>query len=279
MNATVNVGVNAGPDLRPRAQPASLWRLEFLRLVRTHRLLGLGALFLLLGFCVPILTANLPWLLRHSAQGRDLVATLPDPTPADGINSYVGQISQLGLIVIVVSFAGALCPYGRRQAGLYYWALTRVASGRRLGASAALLLPRFVACAVCTICVFLLGLVGAWYETAVLIGRPQLAALAVGAVFVCQYLIWVLAVVAAIGARAGSSIATASMSVLVIMIVGLAQNLPVLGRVLPTRLTEAPGALLQGASWTDYLPAAGVSVGLTAVLVCVALLLLDRREL
>ncbi|NNJ61391.1 MAG: hypothetical protein HKP61_10665 [Dactylosporangium sp.] len=259
--------------------PTTLWRLEWARLVRTHQLLALGALFLLLGLCLPILTANLAWLLERSPDTRDLAATLPSATPAEGIAAYTAQIAQLGLLVLIIGAAGPLCPYARNQPASYVWALGRGHRRGRLPALAAIVLPRFLARAAWAVAAFLLGLGGAWYETAVLIGAPDPARLLAGALLGSLYLVWAIAVVAVIGAWASSAAVTASMAVLAVLLTGIAEIVPGAGRAMPTRLIEAPGELLRGAELTSYLPAAGVAVALTAGLVIAASALLDRREL
>ncbi|MEV4702405.1 hypothetical protein [Actinoplanes sp. NPDC049316] len=254
--------------------PTSLLRLELVRWIRTHRLIGLFGLFLLLGLCLPIMAANLAWLFEHSAETRALAATLPSPTPAGGIAAYVNQVSQLGVVVLIVAIAGPLSPYSSRAAGLYHWSLTRGTRYGRLPASATLLLPRFAVAAGATVLVYLLGLAGAWYETTVLIGAPPLGDLFAGAGLSCLYLIWVGAVVTLIGARATGQIVTASLSVLVTLVAGVAQQVPFIG-------TAVPGRLLTGtaAEVTDYLPAVGVTLASTVALVAVAVVILERREL
>jgi ABC-2 type transport system permease protein len=263
----------------PLLAPTSLVRLELVRWVRTHRLLGLSALFLMLGLCLPIVTANLAWLFERSPETRALADSLPEPTPADGIAAYLAQVGQLGMVVLIAAVAGPLCPYGSRAAGLYYWALTRDSRFGRLPASATLLFPRFMVATAATVLVYLLGLVGAGYETTVLIGAPALGDLLAGAALSCLYLVWVSAVVALIGSRATGQIVTATLSVLVVLVCGVAQQAPWIGTAMPGRLLSAPADLLTGGRVTDYLPAAGVALASTVALLAIAVVILDRREL
>jgi ABC-2 type transport system permease protein len=127
--------------------------------------------------------------------------------------------------------------------------------------------------------VYLLGMGGAWYETAVLIGAPAPGDLLAGTALSCLYLIWVSAVVALIGARAAAQIVTASLSVLVVLVVGVAQQVPWIGVAMPGRLLSAPTKLLTGGGVTDYLPAAGVALASAVALLAIAAAVLDRREL
>lgn len=263
----------------PLLAPTSLLRFELVRWLRTHRLLGLSALFLLLGLCLPIMTANLAWLLERSPETRAMAASLPTPTPASGITSYLDQVSQLGMVVLIAAIGGPLCPYGSRAAGLYHWSLTRGTRYGRLPASATLLLPRFAVAAAATVLVYLIGMVGAWYETTVLIGAPAPVDLIMGTALSCVYLVWVSAVVALIGARAAGQIVTASVSVLVVLVVGVAQQAPWIGTAMPGRLLSAPANLLTGGEAAGYLPALGVALASAVALLAIAVGILDRREL
>ena len=261
------------------SRSTSLWRLELTRQARTHRLLGLGALFLLLGLCMPIMNANMRWLLERSEETRAVAASLPAPTPASGFGAYLDQITQLGLVVLVVSAAGPLCPYGRDAPAAYHRMLAR---GFGPGWSAqlrALVLPRYGALTGVSILVYLVGIVGAWYETAVLIGAPNPARVLVSTLLFCVYLVWVNALVALVGALATNSVVTAALSVLVIVLSGIVESVPVLGRAMPTGLagyaTTALTATPADSCWIT---------GSIALVSAVAMLLaagfaLDRRQL
>ena len=274
--------------------PTSLWRLEWLRLVRAHRWLGLGGLFVLLGLSAPILAANLGWLVNHAGTNGQFTIEVPRPTPADGIGGYARQVAQIGMIVLIVSAAGPLCPYGRRQLGIFYRMMARAASGGvgpgAFGvvgpgasllprASAAVLLPRFTVSAVSAVVVYLLGTACAWYETAVLIAAPDPGAVLAGAGCCALYLVFCLAVVGVVGSVANGTLVTASLSVLVVMVIGIAESLPTVGRFMPTRLVAAPADLLGHGHVVDYLPAVGVCVACVVAMLLAGVALLDRREL
>ena len=274
---TTTTAANTAPT--PLLAPTGLFRLELVRWARTHRLFGLSALFLLLGLCLPIVTANLGWILEHSPETRAMADLLPDPTPASGIAAYLDQVGQLGVVVLIAAVAGPLCPYGSRAAGLYHWSLTRGRRYGRLPASAPLLLPRFAVATGATVLVYLLGMVGAWYETTVLIGAPAPGRLLAGTALSCLYLVWVCAVVALVGARTDGQIVTTSLSVLVVLAVGVAQRAPWIGPAMPSRLLSAPAQLLTRDGFADHLAAAGVTLAATAALLAVAAHVLARREL
>ena len=83
----------------------SLWRLEWLRLVRTPRALALGAVFVVLGLLEPVATRYQSQIFSHVGNGVRI--SFPPVTPAAGVSSYVDELGGIGLIVVVVIAAGA----------------------------------------------------------------------------------------------------------------------------------------------------------------------------
>ena len=140
----------------------SLWRLEWLRLVRTPRALALGAVFIVLGLLEPVATRYQSQIFGHVGNGVRI--SFPPVTPAAGVSSYVGELGGIGLIVVVVIAAGAFSFDAHR--GLAMFLRTRVGSIWRL------VTPRFAVNAAAAATAYLLGTLAAWYETQLLIGSP-----------------------------------------------------------------------------------------------------------
>jgi hypothetical protein len=83
---------------RVRAGRMSLWRLEWLRLIRTPRALTLAAAFVFFGLLEPALTRYQSQILGHVGNGVRI--SFPPATPAQGVSSYAGELSGIGLIVL-----------------------------------------------------------------------------------------------------------------------------------------------------------------------------------
>jgi hypothetical protein len=64
----------------------SPWKLEALRLWRTRRLVALAGAFAILGLGIPILTYELPSLIKNGTGG--IQVTVPRQTPADSLVSF-----------------------------------------------------------------------------------------------------------------------------------------------------------------------------------------------
>ena len=119
----------------------SLWRLEWLRLVRTRRWLALAAIFLFFAVVGPLTARYLGEIVERF--GGEIEVTVPEPLPIDGIVQYVGGAFQLGLLVAVIVAAGSLTLDANPEIGIFF--RTRVRNVRRL------LVPRYVVSAAAVV--------------------------------------------------------------------------------------------------------------------------------
>jgi hypothetical protein len=156
----------------------NLWRLEWLRLVRTHRPTGLVAVFLLFGFTGPLTARYLEAILRRFGGGVEV--RLPTPVPADGMAEYVSNGLQLGLLVVVLVAAAALAFDAQRESAAFL--RTRVRGTWQL------VLPKVAVNALTAAGAFTLGAAAAWYETVVLLGRLPLTRTMAGIAYLALYL-------------------------------------------------------------------------------------------
>ncbi|HSK26972.1 MAG TPA: hypothetical protein VK894_08695 [Jiangellales bacterium] len=250
----------------------TLWRLEWLRLWRSYRLLALLVVFLLFGFAGPLLAAYLADILESAAASDGFQIVVPDPVPADGIAQYVSNAGQIGLLVVVVVAALALATDAHPGQAAFY--RTRVPS------AAARLLPRYTATVVASVLGWTLGTVAAVYETWLLIGPLEVGAVAGGWALWVLYLAFAVATVALAGAVVRSVAAATGLGLGVLLLMPVLGLVPWLGDRLPSALVGAPEALARGtASLADFAVPALVTVAGTGLLLGAAVRLGDRREL
>ena len=248
----------------------TLWRLEWLRLVRSRRLVALVGVYLFFGLLGPITARYLSEILERL--GEDVVVQFPDPVPADGIAQFTANANQIGLLVAVVVAAGALVIDAIPEMSIFL--RTRVAEVGRL------LAPRLLVSLIAVAAAFLIGLLGAWYETAVLLGGLPVGAMAAGALMTILYLAFVVALTAAVGSRLGSVLGTVATTVVVLLVLPIVGLADVVGRWLPSHLLGALDALIRDAEpLSEYLPAATVTAAGSAALVWLAARWASRTEL
>jgi ABC-2 type transport system permease protein len=256
----------AAPAARP-PKPMSAWRLERLRMTRTPRAIALGATYLTFGLLGPVTARYAQEILNRVEPGVQVI--MPAPAPKDGIANYISQVSQTGLIVVVVITAGALSFDARR--GLSTFLRTRTSTWQ-------LTAPRFTINAAAAVTAYTLGTAAAWYETALLLGSPPAGPMVAGLLCGAVYLVFAVATATAAASVARSTLGTIGITL------GVLLALPVLGLAgplhpwLPSTLVTAPVALLDGSALSDYLPALAIAAASTVLLLAAATSRFGRRE-
>jgi ABC-2 type transport system permease protein len=227
----------------------NLWRLEWLRLVRTPRALSLAAVFLAIGLVEPVVTRYASTLLAHAGHGA---VPLPKPTPTDALSSYASEAMLVGLVVLVVVAASALG--FDSSPGLAAFFRTRVPSMWRLIA------PRFTAYAVAGSLAYLLGTLAAWYETHLLIGSLQVAALFAGVLCGAAYLAFAVAITALATSLARNTLASAGITLAILLALPLLADVGAIANWVPCALVGAPADLVAGShQLPHYLPALAIA--------------------
>ena len=252
-----------------RTRQMNLWRLEWLRLTRTPRAIALAAVFLFIGFVEPVVTRYEQDLIGHVSHGARI--SLPPPTPADGLNSYVTEITLIGLIVVVALTAAALS-FDTRQ-GLSTFLRTRVTSMWQL------VIPRFAASAAAAVAAYLLGTLAAWYETQVLIGSLPVGGMLGGMLCGAVYLTFAVAVTALAASLVRSVIGTVAVALAILVVLPIAGVFHLIASWLPSALVNAPVGLVSGTQLLHFLPALGVSVAASAAALVICMRRLSRREM
>jgi ABC-2 type transport system permease protein len=248
----------------------SVWRLEWLRLVRTHRLLVIIGVYLFFGLTGPLTAAYLSEIL--SGLGTEgIQIEFPEPVPADGVAEFVDNASQIGLLVVVLVAASALAFDARREMAVFL--RTRVRGVRDI------VVPAYVVNAGAAIGGLLTGSLAAWYETTVLLGRLPAVDMLAGMAYGALFLAFAVAVAALVATLVRGVLATAGVTLVTLLAMAILGGLSPLGRWLPTHLAGAMSQLVRAAEIADYLPAVATTLGLTLGAVAGAITLARRREL
>lgn len=210
------------------------WRLELLRVWRTRRLVALVATMLILGLGSPVVIYYLPDLVKNSGNGVQII--LPKQTAADGMTSFGGNLGQLGTLVVAVVAAATLAIDA--QPGLAAFYRTRV------GRTTRLVLPRYLVVTAASVAALALGVLGAWYETAVLLGSVSAGAIAAGFGYEALWLCFVVSVVALAAGLIRSVLGMVGASIGFLLALGLLGNVSAIAAWLPTRLAASAGTVV-----------------------------------
>jgi ABC-2 type transport system permease protein len=247
----------------------TLWRLEWLRLVRTKRLVALVGVYVFFGILGPFTARYLGEIVDRF--GGEVTVVFPDPVPPDGIAQYVANASQIAVLVAIAVAAGALTIDAVPEMSVFLRTRVPAASG--------IVVPRFVVAALAACGAYLLGVVAAWYETQVLLGSVSAGGMLAGIGYAFIYLGFAVALVAAVGTRVRSVVGTVGIAVVALLLLPVIGIADAVGRWLPSHLVGAQVDLLRDSPATDYLGAAAVTVAAAAVLLVLAVRTAASREL
>lgn len=246
----------------------TIWRLEWLRLVRTRRLAVLLGVFAFLGFTGPLTARYLGEILKALGTGGIEVA-FPPPRAVDGIAEYAGNVSQIGLLVVVLIAASALAFDGRREMALFLRTRLPVRS-IVLPAYAMNVIAAALACAV--------GSAAAWYETVLLLGPLPVGRMVLGIFLSVLFAAFAIALTALTAALTRSTIGAAGAALALLLAMAIAGSVPAVARFLPTSLAGAITGMADGAAVSSFAPAAVVAAVASAACVAAAVAIGTRHE-
>ncbi|GAA1654404.1 hypothetical protein GCM10009733_059660 [Nonomuraea maheshkhaliensis] len=247
----------------------SLWQLEWLRLVRTRRLIAILGAYLFFGLTGPLTARYLDQILG-SIGTEGVQVRFPPPTPADGIAQFTGNAAQIGLLVVVLAAASALAFDARREMAVFL--------RTRVRGMAAIILPAYAVTTGAAVTGLITGTAAAWYETAVLLGGPPPAGMLIGLACGALFLAFAVALTALAAALTRSVAGTAGAALAALLTLAVADGLT--GALwLPTRLAGAMEELVRGEPATGLPLAVAVTATLTMVALAAAVALTGRREL
>ncbi len=247
----------------------TIWRLERLRLARTFRGAGLLASYAVFGVLAPIIVRYQEALFRNVGGGVKIET--PPPTPAQAVTSYVGNASQIGLIVTIFIAAGSLVFDVHPEWSAFL--RTRVSSVRTV------VLPKFWMNAVAAAAAFTVGAILTWVLTALLIDPLPTAGMLAGIVCWWLYLGFAVSVVTLAAGLSRSVVGAAGLTVVVLVALPLgAQVVGVIEPWVPSTLVGSLSALADGEPMSSFLRAAAVAVVATAACLFAGIRLLARRE-
>jgi len=229
---------------------------------RTYRFLAIAVVFVAFAGLLSPITAKLaPELLKSltSSAGQTISIQLPEPTAADAIAQFLKNLTQIGVIALILVAMGTVAL--ERERGTAATVLSKPVS--RLS----FLLAKFAALTLTFAISLALAALACWYYTVVLFGSLD-AGLFLRLSLLAALYLWVwLAVTFLCSALFKSQVAAGGLAF------GLYVGASLLG-IVPQLQDYLPGALIEGAGRLSVGAPADVSRAVVVSLVVVALCLL-----
>ncbi len=244
----------------------TLWRLELLRLVRTHRWMMLFGVYTSLAVLSALTARYFNEIMERFGEGVEFTAA--EPQPVDAIIQFVGKTSQIGILAVVVVAASWLTIDAKPEQAAFL--RTKVPRPAHL-----LVAPYTVnAAAACT--AMATGTVVVSVLTGALIGPLPFWRVVVGTFLRACYLAFAVAAVAGFTRGQATTVFGALGVLLALPIIGLFESIQ---PWLPSELVSGLAAIVDGASVGDFARSLLVTAIVTTGLLTVAAFRFERREL
>ncbi len=165
-----------------------LFRKEWLEMARNYKLVWIPLVFIALGIMQPVTSYFLPDILKNAGDlPEGSVIEIPLPTSGEVMVQTLGQISQLGVLVLALAFMGIVS--SERKSGVLDLVLVKPVS-----------LPHFVtskwlSAVIVAVVSFFLGMLAAYYYTTRLIGELSFGDFVRGSVTYSLWLVFLVTVV------------------------------------------------------------------------------------
>jgi len=250
-----------------------LFRKEWLEFRRSYKGIWIPLVFLLLGISQPVSFYLLPDLLKTAGNlPQGSVMQIPIPQPMEVMAGTLSQFSSLGLLVLVLAAMAAIA--GERRSGAAEMIMAKPVSPLAYIAS------KWLSYQLLSLGALLLGYLGAWYYTDLLIGpvNPGRALAGFG-----LYALWfafclTLTLLLSTWLRSGAAAAAGTLVTAAVLSI-LSGTLPKWMGWSPGRLTaHAREFLLTGAPSAQYGLCLGVSTLLLVLLAVVNVIKFKRSS-
>ena len=244
----------------------SLWRVEWLRLWRTRTVWILFGIFIFFGALGPATARFLPEIVERVGVSDEIV--LPPPSPEFAMSQYVGNALQIGLLAIAFVAASSLAFDSKAEIAVFYRTRATVVE---------IVTPRYIVLAASALAAFLAGTVTAFAVSTALVGSPDVLATLAGSALITLYLLFAIALVGLMASLVASVPGAALLTVGSLIVLGIANLIPLVGPWLPSYLVGGFDALIVGGDF-DYWRAVSVTIVGASTAVWASVILMQRRE-
>lgn len=269
MTAVTNTAADTTANTLTRRATMTLWRLELLRLVRTHRWMILFGVYTALAVVSALTARYFNEIMERFGEGVEFTAT--EPQPVDAIIQFVSNTSQIGVLAVVVVAASSLTIDAKPEQAAFL--------RTKVSRPAHLLIAPYTVTVAAAGAAMAAGTLVVSLLTHVLIGPLPFWRVVLGTALGACYLAFAVAVVAAVAGF------TRGQATTVFGALGVLLSLPIIGLFgsiqpwLPSELVAGLAAMADGAPVSEFARSLVVTAIVTPALLAVAVVRFERREL
>jgi ABC-2 type transport system permease protein len=247
---------------------AVLFKKEITEHFKTYKLLIVVAVLLLFGLSAPLLIKFLPEILRLS--GEQITIQLPEFGARDAVQSYIGNLSQIGLVVAVLIAMSSIAQERERR--------TAVMTLSKPVGFGAFITAKLAALALTFGTGLVLGAFGCYLYTVVFLGNFSGSDFLVINLLAAFYLLFCISLTVMYSAFFRSQLAAGGLALVSLIVLASISGVPVIGQYLPNALMGWANDLTMG-NRANAWPALIVTAALIVASMLIGWQVLKRKEI
>ncbi len=249
----------------------SFTKKEFREQARTYKWLIVLSVFFLFGLMSPLLAKLTPVLISSMDMGG-VTLTLPKPTAMDAYAQYFKNMTQMGIVVLLLIFGGTLS--NELVKGTLVNILAKGLS------RAAVLLSKFTAAVILWSAGFLLSAVTNYGYTVYLFGGIRVPALIFSMFCLWLFGCFIIALILLSSTLTAGSFGGLILSAVTLLILLMVNILPKAEKFNPVTLASKNTALLNGTVKGDsFYLTIGITVALTVLCLVISILIFRKKKI
>lgn len=246
---------------------------EIMEIVKTYRLWVVPVFFLFLGFSAPASAKFLPEILESQLRDQNITLKLPEPSAIEAYQQYFKNLSQMGLIAVILLSMGLIST--ERDTGVLAQLIAKPI--RR----SSILLSKWLVHGSWFVVSMILGAIGCYFYTLGLFGQADLGQFVVANLVFGVYLLLIFSLTVAASSVFSNQIGAGAVALGAYFVLSL---IPMLGkevaRFSPATLNSLALEAVNGKfEFADALIPLLSSVAIAAAALIVAGLIFQRQEL
>jgi len=251
---------------------STMLKKEILEIYRSKKFLILVIVFAFVAISSPILAKLIPSILKSMPSTSGIIINIPDATWKDSVDQLVKNLTQFGMIVILLMFSGVIAEEKNKKT--MELVLTKPIS------RVSFVLSKFFASTFYIKLIFISSAIVFYLYTLNLFGSLNLINFIWLSVFLLIFLILILAVTIFFSTISKNQVTAAGMSLLVSIVfttlIGLIRQI---ADYSPTYIVSYYKDLMTDGKIIDFLPSALTSIGLIVALILSSIIIFRRQEI
>jgi ABC-2 type transport system permease protein len=195
-----------------------LFRKEWLEMTRNYKIIWIPLTFMLLGLMQPVTSYYMPEIMKSATNlPKGAVIKIPLPSSGEVLAQTLGQLNQMGILILVLAFMGIVS--SERRSGMLNAIMVKPVH------YASYITAKWLSAILLSLVAVFLGLLAAWYYTNLLIGDFAFVKLIQGTSLYLVWIIFIVTVTVFLSSLLKSSGLVATFSLLLSIILSLVTSL------------------------------------------------------